>query len=34
MQLGPGQSLDAWLTAVAFAGLDEVSHIGRDGAVE
>jgi galactose mutarotase-like enzyme len=34
MQLGPGQSLDAWLTAVAFAGIDEVSHIGRDGVVE
>jgi hypothetical protein len=34
LQLGPGESLDTWLTAVAYTGKDEVSFIGRDGEVK
>jgi hypothetical protein len=32
-QLEPGQSLDAWLTAVAFEGQADVTHIDRNGMV-
>ena len=33
-QLAPGASLDAWLTAVAFTGKEDVTRITRDGIVE
>ena len=33
MQIGPGASLDTWLTAVAFTGKDTVTGILRDGTV-
>jgi hypothetical protein len=33
MTLEPGRRLDAWLTAVAFTGLQEVHSIGREGDV-
>jgi hypothetical protein len=33
LQLQPGKSLDAWLTATAFIGYDEVSSINRQGDV-
>jgi hypothetical protein len=32
-RLEPGQSLNAWVTAVAYAGRDDVSGIARDGRV-
>lgn len=31
--LSPGESMSAWLTAVAFTGRDEISGIGRDGSL-
>jgi hypothetical protein len=31
--LQPGESMDAWLTASVFTGMNSVSHIDRDGAV-
>ena len=34
MSLQPGQSVDTWLTAVAYTGLDEVTSIKQDGTVE
>jgi hypothetical protein len=33
MRLEPGGHLDAWLTAVAFTGIESVSNIGADGQV-
>ena len=33
-RLEPGASLNAWLTAVAFSGYGDVSHIARDGSVK
>ena len=33
MQIDPGQSLDTWLTAVAYTEQDTVTHIHRDGTV-